>query len=92
MPFFGQLFQSVHETNASEDVVAVVLTYRDLATFRAMLGDLPFKHADPICRALQDLATDQQISGLREYAQAAFEKLRERETLEALPVPDGPLN
>ena len=52
--------------NQNQDDVALVMSWRDLSVIRGMLGDVPFKHADPICQALNDLATQQLISGLRE--------------------------
>lgn len=87
MPFFSELLGSPDESE-----VAVVLTWRNLVNVKEMLGSLPFRDAHPLYQALVDLATAQQISGLRDFVQEALEKHSEREAFIAIPVPDGPPN
>lgn len=75
--------------NRDEDDVVVVLTVRNLSNLRDMLGDLPFKSADPIYRAIESLASAQLFSGLRRSVQSAAKNHRAAEALADLTLPDN---
>lgn len=72
-----------------ENDVAVVLTVRNLSNLRDMLGDLPFKDADPIYRAIEGLASAQLFSGLRNSVQSAVKNHRAAEALADFSLPDN---
>lgn len=77
MSFFKDLFAGMSEPDRETSRVAVVLSYRDIAAFEALLGKVPYEHAEPIIRALWAAVAMQRNAGLCDVVEKVLELHRE---------------
>ncbi len=75
-----------------ENRVAVLLTWHHMGKIEGLLADVPFKDANPLYRALLDLAAHRVVTGLQALAQGALHTHSERQALMTLAPSEKPLN